>query len=132
MFFGRGGKDMNEERNDPPARIGNRVEEDLGWTVFRTSKDSEKQVVLDYMGQFGIELAKSKSGLYYVSHFNCSNFRAFQKMTNYRAKVARVGIVGVEMDDGSVVPAFTSLNDAYEGLKILYDAVRQTEGDSEF
>lgn len=105
---------------------------DLGWTAFRTSKYSEKQVVIDYMLQYGIELVKSPSGLFYISHLNSRNFEAFQRMTNYRAKIATVGMVGVEFDNGAVKDNFTSLDEAYQGLKLLYEIVRNTPGEDDF
>ena len=105
---------------------------DLGWTAFRTSKNPEKQIVIDYMMQYGIELVKSSSGLYYISHLNSDCFEDFQRMTNYRAKIASVGVVGVKFDNGTVKSTFTSLDEAYQGLKLLYDIVRNTPGEDDF
>lgn len=105
---------------------------DIGWTAFRNSKDPEKQVVLDYMSQYGIELVKSKSGLYYISHLNSRDFEGFQRITNFRAKISTPGMVAVEMNNGEIEDSFTTLEDAYRGLVVLYESARKTKGDDDF
>ena len=120
-------------RRKPNEPSHNRTNDPLDdWKFYKTSNYPDKQIVLDYMGNYGIEIVKSTSGLFYITHRHCKDFDGFMLLTNYRAKIGSPLMVAVVLDDGTIKDFFTSLNDAYNALETLYRVIRNTPGEDDF
>lgn len=117
---------------EPSPQTRGKRRELEGWKTISQSKYPERQVVLDYMGQYGIELVESPSGIFHINNLNCPDFDGFQRMTNYRAKIGGVGHVAVQYDDGNTQNHFMTFEDAFTGLAVLYNVIRTTPGEDDY
>lgn len=98
---------------------------------FTTSKDPNRQAVLDYMASIGVKIMKDEVGGLYFLKYDGSNYNSFLKLTKYRAK-SMYGFLIVELPGGYVFEDGRELMEAYSALEYLYDVIKSGVSDDDF
>jgi len=96
----------------------------------RTSKHPEKQQILDYMDNLGITIMEYKGIYLFKAHYDGGLYE-FYKLFNYRI-TTRDGFVIVKGENGRSISSYSSLSEAYDMLKKLYNIVINTPSDNDF